>query len=369
MNNSKRVVVLLTAIWLVSGISLTARGEGVENVVAIQREGTRLVDVWYDLVSETGRFYNVSLAIRGKDELPVSTVKGHVGDGVVPGKNRRIVWNAGADWPERVESNLTVTVTAARRTEEDDPDSFLEGMVHIPGGSNGSVPVEPFWMDRTEVTYAHWQRVYNWAVKHGYSFSNPGDGDAQRRPNHPVHSVDWYDCAKWCNARSEIEGLTPLYTWNGEVYRTGEPDTTVGLPVIGAKPPIVDLSGNGYRLPTTNEWEYAAHGGSASNTDTISPEEANYSSGGTMPVGSYPPNAFGLYDIFGNVWEWTTTRNVDKWALCGGSWYQGSLGVPPVGAGGHIWDNPWLIGYSSSAYTSLSHEGNYGFRTVRRGAD
>ena len=126
------------------------------------------------------------------------------------------------------------------------PEGVPEGMVAIPSGTNSgtdpdfgaySLTVDAFHMDATEVTKGQWDTVYNWAVAHGYSFDNAGSGKAS---NHPVQTVNWYDCVKWCNARSEMEGKTPCYnlsTWS------------------------CNFNANGYRLPTRTEGEYAARGG------------------------------------------------------------------------------------------------------------
>jgi formylglycine-generating enzyme len=68
----------------------------------------------------------------------------------------------------------------------------------------------------------------------------------------------------------------------------------------------------GRRLPTELEWEYSATGGKKHSRypwgDTITPSQANYSTDSTSPVTRYQPNSFGLYDLSGNVWEWT-----DSW--------------------------------------------------------
>jgi sulfatase modifying factor 1 len=183
------------------------------------------------------------------------------------------------------------------------------------------VIVSAFKIERTEVTKALWDQVKIFADANGYGFANPGAGKA---PAHPVHSVSWYDAVKWCNARSEQEGMTPVYYSDENltaVYRTNDID------------PYLNWTANGYRLPTEAEWEKAARGGAAfmrfpwSDANTISHSRANYSAtnsrpydlsgdvgyhptyatGGepyTSPVGSFQPNGYGLYDMAGNVLEW-----------------------------------------------------------------
>lgn len=213
------------------------------------------------------------------------------------------------------------------------------GMVFIPAGSfrmgncmNPSegasdelplhtVYVNAFYMDKYEVTKALWDKVYNWAIRHGYSFDNPGSGKGN---THPVEAVNWYDCEKWCNARSELEGRVPAYYTSvaqTTVYRSGQAIVRNDWVKWNA----------GYRLPTEAEWEKAARGGSSGWRfpwgNSIGHSQANYYSDSTYsydisptrgydptyfdpcwfpatsPVGSFAPNGYGLYDMAGNVWE------------------------------------------------------------------
>ena len=121
----------------------------------------------------------------------------------------------------------------------------------------------------------------------------------------PVENVSWHDAVAYCNARSLKEGLTPAYTITG----TGD-----------ARAVTWNREANGYRLPTEAEWEYACRAGTTTPFSTggnVTVEQANYygtypydgyPSGQyrsrTVPVGSFAPNPWGLYDMHGNVWEW-----------------------------------------------------------------
>ncbi len=210
------------------------------------------------------------------------------------------------------------------------------GMVWIDGGdvelgqTGIAEPVHTnlisgFWMDATEVTKAQWDDVAAWAATNGYDiFGGGGEGKTN---NHPVHSVSWYEAVKWCNARSQKEGLTPCYTIDPiffNIYKTGN---------VNISNSWVNWAVNGYRLPTEAEWEKASRGARQGRMfpwggDTIQHTRANYfaatnifsydtsltqgyhpnyQSGGapyTSPVGSFPANGYGLHDMVGNVMEW-----------------------------------------------------------------
>jgi len=164
-------------------------------------------------------------------------------------------------------------------------DTLVLGGLHfarIPGGSfamgdNSSqaqpneqpvhrVTISSFWMASTEITFIQWK---NFLDESGY----PVGRSKSKGGTHPVVGVTWDDAQAYCR-------------WFSEKYS-----------VL-------------MRLPTEAEWEYAARGGLEGrqypNGDTTSLRQANFASaGGSFAVGRYPPNGYGLYDMAGNVFEWT----------------------------------------------------------------
>jgi formylglycine-generating enzyme required for sulfatase activity len=170
----------------------------------------------------------------------------------------------------------------------------------------------------------------------------------------PVESVSWKDAVAFCNHLSEREGLQPYYDLTGWTRRGGD----------------------GYRLPTEAEWEYAARAGSTTYfsfgaDDSRMDEYAWFidnSMARTHPVGQKQPNAFGLHDMHGNVWEWCCDC-LDP------LFYGQSPGADPhcpgqaavrVHRGGCWADGPWYLRSANrGGSTAGSHDADVGFRVAR----
>lgn len=145
-----------------------------------------------------------------------------------------------------------------------------------------------YYMQTTPVTQAQWQELMG--VNHS---SCKGLSAADLTP---VKKVTWFDAVEYCNRLSEATGRRPYYYCKEDDYD--------GLKDVS----ILDVGGEGYRLPTEAEWERAAAcwtypDGQYGDPDDIAWHSEN-SGGQTQPVGLKLANAFGLHDMLGNVWEW-----------------------------------------------------------------
>jgi len=145
-------------------------------------------------------------------------------------------------------------------------------------GPAHEVAIDAFLMDRHEVTQAVYAKM------------DPINGSHFKGPDLPTEMISWGKAALYCNLRSEAEGLTPCYNDFGEC----------------------DFEADGYRLPTEAEWEYACRAGSettycyGSDSGQLTQYAWCAANSGkkTHPVGKKQPNAWGLFDMHGNVAEW-----------------------------------------------------------------
>jgi len=129
-------------------------------------------------------------------------------------------------------------------------------------------------------------------------------------------------------------------------------------------------TGRNYRLPSEAGWEYVARGGTTTAYaygDFISPEQANYYSRKTLPVGSFAPNTFGVYDLHGNVWEWTEdcwNENYAGGPTNGDAWQSGDCSHHVVRGGS--WDDyPWFLRSAErSSGVATTRLNDLGFRAA-----
>lgn len=216
--------------------------------------------------------------------------------------------------PIQMEANSSIKAQAFREGWEDSKAAIISHiapmeMVYVPGGSylmgdtrgEGAedelpiheVSVDSFYMGKYLLKQIEYDIVTG---------KNPSQ-DYGVNDEFPVYYVNWWDAVRYCNLRSIVEGYTPAYTVDGST----NPDDWVALTNI-----TCDWDADGYRLPTEAEWEYAARGRSNipdylySGSDDID-EVALYwdsMSYQTRPVGGLEPNALGIYDMSGLLFEW-----------------------------------------------------------------
>lgn len=329
----------------------------VSNVRAAQRSGTKQVDIWYDVSDSDGDLVDISVGIKdGGSAVPAPSCTGDIGANRVCGTNKKITWNAGTDWSGNF-STLTVTVTA------DDGHAPVAGdymVIDLSGGTGASsYPVSYLtavpsggWTDEHKTTKLVMRKIPKGTFTMGYRATDyPGATDSG------LHTVtltkDFYIGVFEVTQRQWelVMGNKPSY-FNNAIHYAIRPVEQVSYYDIRENPadsddPAVDWPANGavnaasfmgklrsktglasFDLPTESQWEYACRAGTTTalnsgknltntGSDTNMAEVGRYwynggsgytqngdTSVATAKVGSHLPNAWGLYDMHGNVWEW-----------------------------------------------------------------
>ncbi len=378
----------------------------ITNVRASQREGTKLVDIYYDAADADNDLLKVRIEISDNDgakySVPAFSLTGDIGEGIAPGTGKHIVWDAGTDWDGEYSDQMRVKVFAIDAQgfpgmewgNEVPPGGFLMGQ---DGGAEGSGPSRhvnipwSYWLGKYEVTAQQYCDFLNAALAAGVVdrdgttavYSKMG---AQVMPHLGgrylmLNIGDDYDI-RWNVNNFEVVGALTNYpvrvTWYGA---------------------MMFAHFYGYDLPTEAEWEKAARGPDHDDQDehmlypwgnAISTAMANYTGGVTKPVGYYNGNqtpiggdiinGYGLYDVIGNVAEWTLTtsgysvetypqqeslvaaRNMPAYGVDGSSIFRG---------GSCYGDTPEIYYRNSISRTIFgtsgnNHFGRRGFRVARR---
>ncbi|MGN0856832.1 MAG: formylglycine-generating enzyme family protein [Candidatus Spyradenecus sp.] len=316
------------------GALLRATPPEITNVQASQREGTKLVDITYDAADADGDLLKVRVEISDNDgrvySVPAFTFTGDIGEGIVPGQGKQIVWDAGTDWDGEYSDQMRVKVFAIDAKgfpgmewgNEVPPGGFLLGQ---DGGAEGSGPSRhvnipwSYWLTKYEVTRQQYCDFLNQAYVSGLVYINSGRTRVYLNQSADDRSTFYYGdevCAigdnsalRWNVNNFEVvddKGSYPMFvTWYGA---------------------MLFCRFYGYDLPTEAEWEKAARGPdnddenehflypwgnevSTAYACTSGTKPVGYYDGNQTPMGPDTINGYGLYDVIGNATEWTRTSN------------------------------------------------------------
>lgn len=333
--NDSLPVTDITALDALAWCNALSEFQGLEPMFYTDPEFTEVFRMVLDRTDEANREERPEIFIKwtAKGYRPVLPVDPGAG-----GQGLTVLRSSGKEPanPDQAPARWTESITPVTPQIPSSPPDLP--LVEVPGGSypredGADVRIQPFRMAATETTYDQWRRVFGWALSKGYDFDRDGDvgsmdwtdPGAVFTANEPVTQVSHLDAMLFCNALSEMEGRTPAYYVDAaktEVMRQARRFRMENSPKSishhqladkGAQPVFVRWEVDGYRLPSQWEWEYAYRGGSRVSGDYPWEDGAvtdrawvgGNSGDRTHPVGQKSANGFGLYDMAGNVFEWT----------------------------------------------------------------
>jgi formylglycine-generating enzyme required for sulfatase activity len=327
-------------ITLIHPTILLATPPAVTNVVASQRASTKLVDIYYDVQDADGDLLKVRVEISDNDgtlySVPAFSMTGDIGEGIASGTGKHIIWNAGVDWDGEYSDKMRVKVFAVDAKgfpgmqwgNEVPPGGFLMGQ---DGGVEGSGPSRhvniPWscWLSKYEITIGQYCDFLNAALVAGF-ITRPDTTSVYSKSDATLFQG--------------LQGTFLLLTigdssdirWNVNNFETVNNRTNFPVRVTwyGA---LAFAHFYGYDLPTEAEWEKGARGPDHDDQDehyiytwgntltagyanyydsgdpwtSISPftTSVGYYNGNQTPLGPDTANGYGLYDMVGNLSEWT----------------------------------------------------------------